>query len=124
MPTVDLQTLRVLSEKGVSFCIAVPDAWSLMNYWATPEDLVIFADDETALYAKAHGVTKSEYRDWEDDLFCAYCAATTRTGRRCRNMVLGGFTVSPRRWLELQGGYCAVHGEGVGTGVKPVTATV
>jgi hypothetical protein len=124
MPTVDLQTLRVLSEKGVTFLIAVPDTGGQMDYFATPEDLMMLADDETALYAKAHGVTRSEYLDWVDDLFCAHCASPTRSGRPCRNVVLGGFTVSAQRWLELQGSYCAVHGEGVGTGVRPVTATV
>jgi hypothetical protein len=111
MSKLDFQTLRVLSEKRVGFCIPVPTESGQMTFPATPEDLVMFADDPEALYAKALGVTKSEYRDWVDDQCMAYCAAKTKAGRRCRNMVLGGYQVSAKRWVELQGGYCGVHGE-------------
>jgi hypothetical protein len=111
MSKLDFQTLSSLSEKGVDFFIAVPNECGQMTFRATPEDLVIFADDPAAIYAKAHEVTKSEYRDWIDDECMAHCAAKTRAGRRCRNMVLGGYQVSAKRWVELQGGYCGVHGE-------------
>src|ERR1035438_7567411 len=116
MSKLDFETLSILSEKGVDFCISVPHECGecgQTTFRATPEDLVIFVDDPAAIYAKAHGVTKSEYRDWVDDECIAHCAAKTRAGRRCRNMVVGGYQVSAKRWLELQGGYCAVHGDGV-----------
>ena len=111
MSKLDFQTLSSLSEKGVDFFIAVPNECGQMTFRATPEDLVIFADDPVAIYAKAHEVTKSEYRDWIDDQCTARCAAKTKAGRRCRNMVLGGYQVSAKRWVELQGEHCGVHGE-------------
>lgn len=89
----------------------------------TPEEVVEFADDPEAIYAKAHGVTKAEYRDWMDDDCTRFCAATTRAGKPCRNMVAGGFQVSAKRWLELQGEYCASHSEGSGVqGLRALTA--
>lgn len=109
MPTLDLQTLNILSAKGVDFCVQVPHECGIMTYSATPEDLVILADDPDALYAKAHGVTKAEFRDWQADECSAICAAKTKAGKPCRNLVQGGYQVSAKRWLELQGGYCSVH---------------
>ena len=111
MSKLDLHTLRSLSEKRVGFCIPVPTEGGQMTVQATPEDLVIFADDPAAFYAKALGVTKPEYEGWIDDQYTAYCAAKTKAGRSCRNMVRGGYQVSAKRWVELQGGYCVVHGE-------------
>jgi hypothetical protein len=108
---IDLQTLDLLSDKGVAFLIAVPNECGQRDYVATPEEVIEFCNDSVGFYAKIHGVTKSEYGDWLDDLFCVYCAAKTRAGRRCRNIVTGGNQVSPKRWVELQGRYCAVHGE-------------
>ena len=114
MSKLDFQTLRVLSEKGVVFLIygphEAPNEGGQFPFRATPEDLMIFADDPEAIYAKAHEVTKSEYRDWIDNQCMAYCAANTKAGRRCGNTVLGGDHVSAKRWVELQGGYCGVHG--------------
>src|ERR1700691_3111087 len=111
MSKLDLQTLSVLSEKGVDFLISVPHQGGQMTFRATSEDLVIFADDPEAIYAKAHEVTESEYRDWIDDQFMAYCAARTKAGRRCRKTVLGGYKVSAKRGVKLRGRYCGVHGE-------------
>jgi len=112
MPNLDAQTLNILAQRGVQYCIPVVSEFGQITYIAGPEDLLVFADDPDAIYSKAHGVTKAEYRDWTDDGFTAMCAATTKTGRRCRNDVLGGHLVSAKRWVELQGGYCAVHGDG------------
>ena len=107
-----LQILRNLADKGVEYCVSVPDAYGYRTYSMTPEDVEVFVYDPTAIYAKAHGITKSEYFAWSDDNCVAFCAATTRSGKRCRNAVKGGWRVSARSWLELQGGYCVVHGEG------------
>jgi hypothetical protein len=111
MSKLDFQTLRVLSEKGVAFFIDVPVEGGQKTIQVAPEDLMIFADDPEATYAKTQGVTKSEYRDWMDDECMAYCAAKTKAGRPCPNLVPGGFQVSAKQWVKLQGGYCGVHGE-------------
>jgi hypothetical protein len=94
---IDIQTLNCLSTKGVDFCVQIPNECGIMTYIATPEDLVMLESDPTALYAKVHGVTKSEFRDWQDDGCMAFCAATTRARKRCRNQVKGGYQVSAKR---------------------------
>jgi hypothetical protein len=110
MAKLDVQTLSILSQKGVDFALAVPNECGQMTYYASPEELTILVDDPEAIYAKAHGVTKFEYRDWMSDQCMAYCSATTKAGKRCRNMVVGGYQVTAKRWLELRGEYCVVHG--------------
>lgn len=120
--SVDLRTLSILRERGVEFCISVPNESGQQTYVATPEDVLMFMEDPDSLYAKVYGVTKAEYRDWIDDLFTAYCAAKTRAGRQCRNAVQGGYGVSAKRWVELQGEYCGVHAEGNATPLRAVVS--
>jgi hypothetical protein len=85
-----------------------------MTYVPTPEDLVTFATDPVAIYAKAHGVSKSAYRDWQEDECNVICSAKTLAGGPCRGVVANGYGVPVKRWLELQGGYCLSHSEGRG----------
>src|SRR4051794_11827475 len=119
---VDLRTLSILSERGVEFCISVPNQYGQEIYVATAEDLMTFLEDPTAVYAKALGVTKEQYRDWMDDSCIAYCSAKTRAGRQCRNAVAGGFQVSAARWVALQGEYCMLHAEGGGGMLRAVVS--
>jgi len=119
---VDLRTLSILRERGVEFCISVPNQYGQETYLATADDLMTFLDDPTAVYAKALGVTKEQYRDWMDDSCIAHCAATTRTGKQCRNAVPGGFQVSAARWVALQGEYCTVHAESGGGMLRAVVS--
>jgi len=80
-----------------------------MSYFATHTELEELVQDPAAFYAKVHGVTKAEYLDWMEDRCMAYCSATTRAGKRCRNLVRRGYQVSAKVWLELQNEYCSVH---------------
>ena len=122
MPQIEYQALSLLHERGVQFCISVPNEAGQQTYVATPADVLTFMEDKDAIYAKALGVTKSEYRDWMEEGCMAYCAATTRGGRPCRGVVPGGHQVNAARWVALKGEYCTAHAEGSGATMRAVTA--
>lgn len=109
MPLLDRNTLHLLSEKGVGFALRVPSECGQDTYFASAEDLEVLMTDAEAIYAKAHGVTKAQYRDWMGDGCMVFCSAQTLAGKPCRNLLTGGFQVTAKQWAERQGEYCAVH---------------
>jgi hypothetical protein len=48
---IDLQTLDLLSDKGVAFLIAVPNECGQRDYVATPEEVIEFCNDSVGFYA-------------------------------------------------------------------------
>jgi len=100
--------------------IYVPREYGQIDYVATPEEVMLFFSDPDALFAKVHEVSKSEYRDWVESDFTAYCSGTTRAGRPCRNQVNGGYYVPIKKWLALQGQYCTVHSGERETSLMPL----
>lgn len=106
---INVTFLNSLQRAGVRFLIAVPSECGSSEGLFPPEDILLFLEDKEALYAKHYGITKNQYRDWTEEGYAVTCSATTKRGKPCRNLVPGGFQVSPKRWLELQGHYCDLH---------------
>jgi hypothetical protein len=46
--------------------LEVPSSCGVISYYATPEEVMIFAEAPAAIYAQAHGVTPSDCRAWID----------------------------------------------------------
>ena len=110
---MDIAILEKVESLGVGFCIPVPTVGGWETYLASPEDVILFASDPDALYAKAHGVSKADYLAWRDNEYSVHCGARTRSGKPCKNVVAGGCSVSAKEWIKLHGSsYCTVHEEG------------
>jgi hypothetical protein len=61
-----LTTLRSLESAGVKFVIAVPTESGLADQRFSPEDVVLYLQEPEELYAKCHGVTRAQFRDWSE----------------------------------------------------------
>lgn len=106
-----MQVIKELLESGVGMVISVPTNGGYSTQIVEDaNDVLQYLENREAFYAKAHGCTLREYLLWEEDKYSAMCSATTSKGKPCRNTVTGGQDVPVRRWLELQGEYCWMHG--------------
>ena len=108
----NMELLKKLKELGVTFCISVPSQWGQETHIAKPEELLALLNDPIAVYAGHYGVSKTEYLAWASEEFCVHCSGKTIKGKQCKNIVPGGHSVSPSKWVELQGEYCTVHSVG------------
>jgi len=105
----DLETLRQLAASGIKFTIAIPTECGACDRLFAPEDVALFLREPDELYAKHHGVTLSQFRDWLEAEGKVTCSGTTTLRKPCKNTVPGGFCVSPTEWVRLQGEYCDLH---------------
>lgn len=110
MSDLNLDTLHALKRLGVGFSIWIPSSGGVGEYHATVEDLLLLEDDAEKLYAKAHGLTVEQFRDWHDQECSIICSATTKAGNRCSNYVKGGYQVSASVYLQRNGEKCSSHG--------------
>jgi hypothetical protein len=69
-----------------------------------------FVSDPAAVAARLYGVTKEQYIGWVASERTVQCAGKTKRGKACRKSVAGGSLVEPKRWADLEGGYCSAHG--------------
>lgn len=76
------------------------DVDQALAYMAEPK---IFA-------ARYFGLSAEDYELWVAAEGLARCVATTKSGRRCRNLVSGTMQLSARQWGDLRDGLCTVHG--------------
>jgi len=113
MSKPNLQVLDYLASKGVRFVIPEGES-SHSGYFVGREEVEEFLDDPDEFFAKQHGVTKAEYRDWREAGGAVRCSATTRKGKQCNNFVKTPYNLTAQGWLALQGHYCVIHTEGVG----------
>lgn len=104
-----LTFLRELENAGVSFVISVPSENGVDAGIFSPSQVLMFLTEPNAVYAKFHGVSLRDYLQWEAENASVQCSARTKAGNRCKNVVTGGASVSPKRWVELHGQYCDVH---------------
>ena len=107
-----LEYLIEINKQGVQFIIEIPHPGGVLHCDATPEQVLEYEESPTRYYATARGVSVPEYLRWCEAEYCVQCAADTKSGERCKNIVRGGYDVEPREWLAMQGEYCPIHGEG------------
>lgn len=69
-----------------------------------------YSANPTAYLANYFGVSEVDFIRWVETDGTPFCGETTKSGRKCRNIVSGGSQRSLRDWIELDGGCCAVHG--------------
>lgn len=109
----NLEFLNKLKEMKVTFCVSVPHQFGQVTHFAEPQELISFIEDPVKLYADHYGVSKAQYLSWANEEFSVHCAGETSKGKQCKNIVKGGSNIEPRKWVEMQGEYCMVHGEGL-----------
>lgn len=101
-------TLEHLAERGVFFDVICPWGGYLQ---IDPADVVAYLEDADTWFAGVAGVPVETYRVWREAggaraMF--QCEATTRSGRRCRNIINEGGSLAPAE-LDLEQPYCRVH---------------
>jgi hypothetical protein len=107
--TIELKVLKAIEDKGVKFLVAVPSESGTPDRLFSAEDISLFLNDDEALFAKHHGISREQYRDWSDSEYSVTCSGTTKRRLPCKNLVPGGYRVSPETWVALQGQYCDLH---------------
>jgi hypothetical protein len=110
----NFQFLDYLSSKGVRFAIGENGA-THGGYFVDSEKIREFLEDPDALFAAFNGVTKSEYRDWNEAGRRLHCSAKTSTGKPCKGKVHQGVFLSAEEWVVRTrlGEYCSRHSEGL-----------
>lgn len=91
---------------------AVDSVHGLDNAWLEPgDDLRAFLDCPEAVYARQHGASLEDYREWLECFGMPRCAFQTRDGERCKNGVPGGLQRPLDRFIADEGGACHVHAQ-------------
>lgn len=76
----------------------------------TPAQALMALTGPDALAAAHYGVTAEAIGRWREWGFSAHCGATTRKGRTCQRLAVGGANLGVREWLALhRTGRCALH---------------
>lgn len=107
---MDEATIAKLAAAPIDFVGNVPAPGGSASISLSATDLEDFCADPEGFYALKHGVSKDEYRLWVETDGTPRCGATTANGKRCGNLVSGGIQMRLERWLQEDGGFCAVHG--------------
>ncbi|GAB4372235.1 MAG: hypothetical protein Kow00114_33580 [Kiloniellaceae bacterium] len=106
----DMQTIRAIRSAGIHFAATVRAPGGYTTVELEPEQVATFLTDSDQAIADSMGVTKEQYQKWVEWDGAPQCGAKTSKGKRCKNYVSGGIQMTLRRWLEMEGDYCAVHG--------------
>lgn len=107
---MDEDTIRKLAAAPLAFVGNVPAPGGNASLTLAADELESFCTDPEGFYALKHGVTEDEYRQWVETDGTPRCGATTAKGKRCGNLVSGGIQMPLERWLQEDGGFCAIHG--------------
>ena len=105
-----VEFLREIKKAGVLFVIGVPTEGGQTRFDLTPSRVMEFINDPVEVYASYYGVDKTDYLKCIDANYMVYCSARTTKGKRCKNHAKEGFSVTPRKWVQMQGKYCWLHG--------------
>src|SRR5262245_6698521 len=104
------ELMAALEHHGIRLYVGVPAPYGGEEVSIPPGELLTFLADPRCFIAAHYGMTVAEYIDWSGFYFSVRCAARTRAGRRCRNIVTGGHQCAAADFLRLRGSYCIVHG--------------
>lgn len=107
---MDSATIRKLAAAPIEFVGTVAAPGGGKNISLNAEDLEAFCADPEGYYALRQGVTKDEYLQWVATEGTPRCGALNSDGARCGNQVSGGIQMGLERWLQEDGGLCAIHG--------------
>lgn len=107
---MDKATIAKLAAAPISFIGDIRAPGGNRSLTLAAHELETFCNDPEGFFALKHGVTIDEYRQWVETDGTPRCGAKTSKGKRCGNVVSGGIQMSLERWLEEDGGFCAVHG--------------
>lgn len=107
---MDIATIRKLAAAPIEFVgtVAVPGGGKSISLEA--EDLEAFCADPEGYFARQQGVTKDEYLQWVATDGTPRCGALNSQGAPCGNRVSGESQMGLGRWLQEEGGFCAIHG--------------
>jgi hypothetical protein len=107
---LDKQTIASMRSAGISFVSHVRSPGGSTAVVLAPDDVSQFIQDRDTFAAQHFGVSRQQYLDWVETDGAPRCGATTKKGKRCANFVKGGIQRTIEEWVELDGGYCIVHG--------------
>lgn len=107
---LDKETIRTMHAAGIGFVSHVRAPGGSINVWLEPDQVASFVEDREGFAAKIFEVTRQRYLDWVEADGAPRCSAVTKKGKRCSNSVRGGTQRTIKEWLELDGGYCPIHG--------------
>lgn len=109
---LDKQTILAMQSAGITFLVSVPAPGGSTTFALQSGEVPAFIQDRDTFAASHFGVTRQQYLDWVKTDGAPRCGATTKKGTRCANSVTGGIQRTIGEWVELDGGYCTVHGGG------------
>lgn len=104
-----LALLTAMHARGIYFATDIEAPCGATHVCLSPEDVLRFIEDKTAVSAEMWGVTKYQFIDWLNDGKSARCAAKTKKGHRCKHNVANGIQVEPQVYVQMQGEYCTLH---------------
>lgn len=107
---IDLATVEEMAAKGIEFGGNVRTIYGGKTYWLEPGSVQRFVADPIQYAADENGVTKSVYLEWLESFGCRFCTATTKGGKKCKNLLSHGQQMELTDWVRRDGEYCAIHG--------------
>jgi len=106
------QHIDWLAKHGIGFTVEVKTPAGVHNVELQPEDVLAYIEDPDSVSAKYLGLTGEQYAQYLSDEGMIICAARTKSGRRCKNIVEGPIGIHPHKWLSRQGEVCTLHSHG------------
>lgn len=103
--------VQLLAERGVGFHITHPNPGGSTTVALDKDEIIRYAADPVGFLGQHYDVTRDEYLGWHQAGYNVQCGGTTARGHRCKATAVGLTMIySPKKWVESQGAYCAVHG--------------
>ncbi|QQM29038.1 hypothetical protein JET14_11870 [Martelella lutilitoris] len=103
-------TIELLSKSGVYFVVDLRWVGGSRSITIEARDLEKYVSDPVGFTAQHFGASVEDYLRWIETEGTPQCGALTKKGKRCTLSVAGGGQRDFKRWKELDGGYCQVHG--------------
>ena len=103
--------VNALAAAGIGFIASHRAPGGQVTVEVSLNDVTAFIQDSDAFWGAYYKVTARQFRLWQDTQYSVVCAGHTARGNPCKSIIAGGSKLTdPRRWVELQGNYCHVHG--------------
>ncbi len=104
--------LQEIIEAGGTILANVPALGGFKSVIMTAAQAARLPAAKESVYGELVGLSRDDYVDWVHSQGCVYCCASTKSGSRCRNFILGATGLQPDDWVKQrnEGGYCATHG--------------
>lgn len=109
MNTTHQALINQIAESGISFSVVAPSPQGSEQIQLDKSLILEYLSDKNAALAKYYGVSRVHYLLWLEQERSVQCCGITLRGKRCKNIVTNGNSVTVNQWVEMQGELCEKH---------------